>query len=196
MKLSFFLPQFRLFTFPLAVPPATPIRKGFFRSPLMSPPMEDEGDTRTGEFPLDVLLERRSMLSNVDKKGRCRKFEQKRCFATTFGERLKKVCGLQAGKTRENDAAAILEEKKQVLRRNEFLFVVVDVLLLLLLLCCCRRGVNNKRKRNQKSRKLKITASLSSVGHDFLYCYRTSFSCFPQHFSSSLFEVFEAAKAT
>jgi len=103
-------------TFPLAVPPATPIRNGFLRSPLMRPPIEDEGDTRTGEFPLEVLLERRSMVSIVDRNGRRRKVEQKRCFATTSGERLIKCSGLQAGKTRENEAAAILERKKQVYR--------------------------------------------------------------------------------
>ena len=37
-------------TFPLAVPPATPMRKGFFLSPLVRPPRDDDGETRSGEL--------------------------------------------------------------------------------------------------------------------------------------------------
>ena len=39
-------------TFPEAVPPATPIRNGFFLSLLMRPPIDDDGEI---ELLLDLL---------------------------------------------------------------------------------------------------------------------------------------------
>ena len=45
------------------------MRKGFFRSPLMRPATEDEGDIRSGELPEELLLALRSMLLLI-KNGR------------------------------------------------------------------------------------------------------------------------------